>query len=127
MASVLEKMRDDLLAIASGLEGDVDPVVQTVGGLEDELVEAAVVGYPAEPLAGEVLVGMGLPAWPHLLGQPYVDGLAGHVLTCGGASNGSVEHGASIAGGDRDRLPYVSTKWLKHLLTEAAEVGYLLA
>ena len=46
----LQEVGDDLLSVAFGLEGDMDPVVEAVGGLEDELVEAAVVGYPGEPL-----------------------------------------------------------------------------
>lgn len=61
-------MGDDLLTVASRLEGDVDPVVEAVGGLEDELVEAAVVSYPGEPLSGKVLIGMYLTAGPHLSG-----------------------------------------------------------
>lgn len=101
----LQHVGDDLLTVAFGLEGDVYPVVEAVGGLEDELVEAAVVGYPGEPLTGKVLVGMYLSAGPHLGGKPDVDSLAGHVLTGSGATNCTVEHGTAIAGGDDERRP----------------------
>lgn len=101
----LQHVGDDLLTVASGLEGDVDPVVEAVGGLEDELVEAAVVGYPGQPLTGKVFIGMYLTARPHLGGKSDVDCLTGHVLTGGGAAHGTIEHGTTVARGNDERRP----------------------
>lgn len=101
---------DNLLAVVALVEGDVDPV-GGAGMFPDELVEVEVVHHPGEPLAagGEV-------------GDVDVCCLAEEVLGVGDASDGSVEEGGAVAGGDADGDIEVQAEGLEDLLAEGAEV-----
>lgn len=55
-----------LLAVGSAT--DMDPVVTTVGGFHDQLVEVGVVLQVIEPLLGEIHVGVALVVIPICVG-----------------------------------------------------------
>jgi hypothetical protein len=66
-----------LLAVATA--GDVNPVILTVGGFEDELVEVNMALEPVEPLVSGSEVGMTLVVVPGGVGgegQTDVDSFA---------------------------------------------------
>ena len=82
------------------------------GTLEDELVERAMGLYPLEPFVEK---GGG--------GAMDVDGFASHVLGGAAASNGGVELGTTVAGGDADGLTCVGAEGLEDGEAEVTETG----
>ena len=99
--------------------GHVDPVVATVGGFEDELVEVGVVLQEVEPAVGDVHVGVVevvIPIGVGSLGKLYVGGFTEGVLTGVGATDFDVQLVTAVAGGDDDgsppRVPPRGDDWL---------------
>ena len=94
-----------LLAVLAA--GDVNPVVEAVLCLEDELVEVGVLLEEGEPTVGHVHVGVGLPVLPGGvwgLGQTDVGGFSQGVLAGIDASYTDVQGRAAIARADEDGL-----------------------
>ena len=85
--------------------GDVDPVVEAVGGLQDELVEVGMVLEVGEPTVGNLHIGVVLAVSPRGVvgfGQGNVGGFAQGVLAGIDASYLYIEGWAAVAGTDDD-------------------------
>lgn len=88
--------------------GDVEPVVEAVGGFEDELVEVGVLPEEGDPAVGGFEVGVGtvvFPAGVGGLGKTDVGGFSEGVLAGIDASYTDVEGVGAVAAGDDDGLP----------------------
>ena len=94
-----------LLAVLAA--GDVNPVVEAVLCLEDELVEVGVLLEEGEPTVGNVHVSVRLAVFPGGvwgLGQTDVGGFSQGVLAGIDASYTDVQGRAAVAGADDDGL-----------------------
>ncbi len=116
-----------LLAVLAA--GDVNPVVEAVAGLEDELVEVGVLLEEGEPTVGHVHVSVRLPVLPGgvwSLGQTDVGGFTQGVLTGIDASYPDVQGRAAIAGADDDGLAGKRTEGFEDDTAELLQGGDVL-
>ena len=108
---------------------DVNPEVLAVGGLEDELVEVAIVLNPVEPLAGGFEVSMTFVVIPSGIGgegQTDVGSFTQGVLGGVGATNFHIELVATVAGADNDGAANEPAEGFKDFLAELLEGRYKL-
>ena len=103
---------------------NVDPEVEVVGGLEDELVVVGIVLEEVEPLASLVHVGVTLSVMP-LEGsdrQTDISSFTELVLRVLAASHIAVYQCTAIARTDGDGLANIVAQRLEHVLTEVAQI-----
>ena len=103
---------------------DVDPEVEVVGGLEDELVVVGIVLEEVEPLASHIHVGVTLTVMP-LEGsdrQADISCLTELVLRVLAASHIAVDQCTAIARTDGDGLAHIVAERLEDVLAEVAQI-----
>ena len=109
--------------------GDVEPVVETVGGLQDELVEVGVLLEVGEPTVGNLHIGVALAVSPRGVvgfGQGNVGGFAKGVLAGIDASYLYIEGWAAVAGTDDNGLIGIRTQGFEDGATELFQGGDVL-
>ena len=109
--------------------GDVDPVVETVLCLQDELVKVGVLLEVGEPTVGNLHIGVALPVCPRGVvgfGQGNVGGFAQGVLAGIDASNLDVEGWAAVAGTDDDGSSCERSEGFEDGATELLQGGDVL-
>ena len=109
--------------------GDVDPVVETVLCLQDELVEVGMVLEVGEPTVGDLHIGVVFAVCPRGVvgfGQGNVGGFAQGVLAGIDASYLYIEGWAAVAGTDDDGLSGERSEGFEDGATELLQGGDVL-